>query len=121
MTPRDEEAIICRQIELTLAGVTHTVNVRSIRENRVLRRRLIEMFDQPPGADNIDAALDFQETLMDLPEMYAPEIKDACASATDEEMIEAGRMVYDLVFPFVRQLAKTMTQLAEKVQAANLE
>ena len=116
MTPRDEEAIICKQIELTLAGVTHTVNVRSIRENRVLRRRVGEMLAATQGEDVIGSLLGVgADVLMELPALYAPELEEFCASASDEELIEAGKEVMTLILPFVKATLGGMTELAQRL------
>lgn len=114
--PRDEEAIVCRQIELVLNGQTHTVNVRSIRENRVLRRRVGEMLAATQGEDVIGSLLGVgADVLMELPVLYAPELEEACAAASDEELIEAGKQVMELILPFIRATLGGMTELAQRL------
>jgi hypothetical protein len=117
MPSRDEEQVLCQQIDLVLGGKTVTVPVRSIRENRVLRRRLIEMFDRAEDTDVCDASVAMQDALMDLPLLYAPEIREQAAKASDVELIEAGKVVYDVVLPFVLATARAMQAMAERVAA----
>ena len=114
--PRDEEAIVCKQIELTLGGEVHTVNVRSIRENRVLRRRVGEMLAATQGEDVIGSLLGVgADTLMDLPFLYAPELEQYSDLATDEELLEAGKQVMGLILPFVKATLGGMTELAQRL------
>ena len=115
MTLRDEEAVICQQLDIVLGGEVVTVPVRSIRENRVLRRRigsLLSVMSPDDGASQAEvlAAMwprllaEGADVLMDLPELYAPEIAERCKYASDAELLAASEQVWRVVFPFVEAL-----------------
>jgi hypothetical protein len=115
MTLRDEEAVICQQLDITLGGEVVTVPVRSIRENRVLRRRigsLLSVMSPDDGASQAEvlAAMwprllaEGADVLMDLPELYAPEIAERCKYASDAELLAASEQIWRVVFPFVEAL-----------------
>jgi hypothetical protein len=116
---RDEESVICQQLDLVLGGEVVTVPVRSIRENRVLRRRIGSLLSalSPTEAASPAAALaamwprlleDGADILMDLPALYAPEIAEQCKRATDAELLAASEQIWRVVFPFVEALLSVL-------------
>ena len=114
--PRDEEAVVCQHLDLVLAGQTVTVPVRSIRANRVLRQRIAELLSVDDSGDVVTLmqtlCVERFDLLMDLPAIYAPEIEEQCNAASDEELLEAGKAVLEVVFPLVRRVIEAMTGAA---------
>ena len=119
MTPRDEEQVLCKQLDLVLNGETVTIDVRSIRANRVLRRRVGVMLSATQAGDDVVAAvlIDGADALMDLPALYAPEIKEQCETASDEELVAAGVAILEVVHPFVQATIVGLAGFASRLEA----
>jgi len=119
MTPRDEEQVLCKQLDLVLNGETVTIDVRSIRANRVLRRRVGVMLSATQAGDDVVAAvlIDGADALMDLPALYAPEIKEQCETASDEELVAAGVTILEVVYPFVQATIVGLAGFASRLEA----
>ena len=119
MTPRDEEQVLCKQLDLVLNGETVTIDVRSIRANRVLRRRVGVMLSATQAGDDVVAAvlIDGADALMDLPALYAPEIKEQCETASDEELVTAGVTILEVVYPFVQATIVGLTGFTSRLEA----
>ena len=119
MTPRDEEQVLCKQLDLVLNGETVTIDVRSIRANRVLRRRVGVMLSATQAGDDVVAAvlIDGADALMDLPALYAPEIEEQCETASDEELVAAGVIILEVVYPFVQATIVGLAGFASRLEA----
>jgi len=119
MTPRDEEQVLCKQLDLVLNGETVTIDVRSIRANRVLRRRVGVMLSATQAGDDVVAAvlIDGADALMDLPALYAPEIEEQCETASDEELVAAGVIILEVVYPFVQATIVGLTGFTSRLEA----
>lgn len=116
---RSEQDIALQQITFHLAGENHTVSVKPIRQmaafrselGKLLGKHAANIFAEVPKDKKetnwVSAALLSElmgnglDTLMELPHIYAPELKDVCARATEQELISAGMEVLELIFPLV--------------------
>lgn len=133
---RPSDAVLCRQLDLVLAGEPVTVDVKSIRDNRPLRQRvgaalaeaLASMYDADgktpdPGAAVARAMpvllVDGIDLLLELPELYAPELKDKIDAASDEEVMRAGVQVLEVIFPFYSAAVPTLLALVQRSAAGD--
>jgi len=121
LVERSESDIVCRTLTLTLAGQPVEVEVKSIRANAAFRRKLGEVFacleqrGENAQADFCRALFERADVVMTIPEVYAPEIREQCRQASDEELLEAGTRIVEVAFPFVRalyRLTETLGRIA---------
>ena len=123
---RSESDIVCRTLTLTLAGEPVDIEVKSIRQNVQFRRKLGEVFacleqrGEHREADFCRALFENADAVMEIPAIYAPEIRERCQRATDEELLLAGRQIVEVALPFVRalyRLTETLGQIAAPEEA----
>ena len=120
--------------EVTLAGQKRSFKVRSIGETHEFRRRVGELmgslvkplFDAYMKAEGDTDKIDVQglfgtlfplllgdgvDALVDMLWLYAPELKEYEADATDDEVLDAALEVLEIAFPLVLQIGKRTVAL----------
>lgn len=121
----DEMSKLRGVFHVTLGGVEHEVRVKTIKETVDFRRtvgpllvpfaeKIGPMRDRVAAGGNAEGAFlealpgllpyligECLDLLANLPEQYEPSLAEACAGASDEELIEAGTEVLAKVFPLL--------------------
>lgn len=129
---RTEVEKCLQKFSIRLGGVDREVGVRSVRGMVELRQKIAGVLGEVASCyeegvkeeDMVKKILPMLFThgidvIMDLPVLYAPELKDVCENeATDEELINAGYEVLDVIFPFVQTAAIGMMEVVARFKDA---
>ena len=123
---RNEDQIISQEpIKVSFGGKEYQIKPLIRKEAREWRVKFAKMWGQITYSTGVttDNADKFQDALnniyVDMPDQLAELVfaygkdlpKDEIdAVATDAEMIEAFEVIYEVAFPFVRSLVKTMVK-----------
>ena len=123
--------------EVTLAGQQRSFSIKSIKDTHEFRRRVGELmgslvtplFDTWSASDgkleNADLRVIFQQalpilladgvdSLIDMLWVYAPELKEFEADATDDEILDAALEVLEIAFPLVLKIGKRIVALLSR-------
>lgn len=138
---RTEEDIVCQEVEITLGEHKHIIDVKSIRKNRQFRRelgrmisevlteaKLDEMLNAPENTSIEDLGKGFikniapalipvaMESLIELPFIYCPDLKEYEDEATDDELVDAAITLLEISYPFIESVIRGILRLWSRAE-----
>ncbi len=133
---RDANQVVLQQFEVTLAGKVHVVAEKSIKETTEFRRKVGEIladFADPFLADMEEGKADGTVTTGQLIKrmlptiladgvdgiivllwIYAPDLTEFEANATDDEILDAALVVLEVALPLVVKVGKSLIKILKR-------